>query len=115
MDIWSARTSGPLGNPARWGIWSVGTSGLLGHLIRWDIWPVGASSPLGHLVRWDICLNLFLLCDEAQTKQYSSDLLQAERQRTRVNRTCFAKSLPVEPICLASVSYTMILETDGGF
>ncbi|KAH0874607.1 hypothetical protein HID58_071969 [Brassica napus] len=34
---------------------------------------------------------------EALTKQYSSELLQAEMERTRLNTACFAESVPVEP------------------
>ncbi|WZZ33853.1 hypothetical protein YC2023_017254 [Brassica napus] len=34
----------------------------------------------------------------ALTKQYSSELLQTEMERTSVNTACFAESVPVEPI-----------------
>ncbi|KAF3485116.1 hypothetical protein F2Q69_00057626 [Brassica cretica] len=54
MDIWSARTSGPLGHLICKDIWSARISGPLGRLVRWDIRPVGTSGPLGRLVRWDI-------------------------------------------------------------
>ncbi|RID54881.1 hypothetical protein BRARA_G02171 [Brassica rapa] len=33
----------------------------------------------------------------ALTKQYSSELLQTEMERTRLNTACFAESVPVEP------------------